>query len=277
MKATREEYLKKQEELLASIRTNVQDYNTAYSEKRFDDAVSLNASIEQDVDSYNKIAQKLCFDELLEAEDPMRAAVLKLSYPVIGIKDTMEGEEVKVLRRVLVGDPDNDESAMKTKQIDLEKLHKLARERNGNGIGKDTNWIYMAERLNLLFALDCAISLGKGQEFIREMSDCYAIREASRGIDFGVKDPKAGSPVSNTGLLKAVRAVVAAMIGEEDGKAMSHDVKFLKQVCAKKSRKALTIQCVNHRYMRGYLMEVCNRILTNGEYDVEYKKVEAKK
>ena len=64
------------------------------------------------------------------------------------------------------------------------------------------------------------------------------------------------------------------MIGEEYGnKAMTHDVRFLKLVCAKKSRKELTIACSNHKAMRGFMMEVCNRIITEGKYDVDYKKV----
>ena len=65
---TREEYVAKQGELLASVRTNVQEYNNAYGEKRFDDASSINATIEKDVDEYNSIAQMLCFDELSKAE-----------------------------------------------------------------------------------------------------------------------------------------------------------------------------------------------------------------
>lgn len=274
---TREDYLNKQNELLAAVRADVQEYNSAYGEKRFDDASTINANIEKKIDEYNSIAQMLCFDACAKAEDPMKAAVLTLHYPIIGIKDTMIGDEVKVLKRVIIGDPEGEDATPKYKQIDLLKLQKYVKDREGHGIGYEANWNNQAERLNLLFALDCAVEIGKGQEFINEMSECYAVKEASREIDFGVKNPKAGTPISNTGLLKAVKAVVTAMVGPEFGdKVLTHDVRFLKIVSAKKSRKELTVQCANHRFMRGYLMEVCNRIMTDGVYDVDYKRVKGK-
>lgn len=275
---TREEYIAKQSALLASIRTNVQEYNSEYGALHFDKASVINATIEKDVSEYNDIAQMLCFDECAKSEDPMKAAILKLHYEVIGIKDTMVGDEVKVLKRVVVGDPDAEDPAPKYKQIDLLKLQKFIKDRDGVKIGHESNWNNQIERLNMLFALDCAVELGKGQEFINEMSSCYALKEASKGIDFGVKNPKAGTPISNTGLLKAVKAVVTAMIGPEFGeKVLTHDVRFLKKVSAKKSRKELTVQCANHRFMRGYIMEVCYRIMTDASYDVEYKRVKSKK
>lgn len=274
---TREDYVSKQSTLLAGIRSKVQDFNEAYGDKRFDEASTINAAIEKDVDEYNSIAQMLCFDDCAKAEDPMKSAILTLHFPVIGIKDTTIGEDVKILKRIIVGDPEADDATPKYKQIDLLKLQKYVKDRTGSSIGHEANWNNQVERLNLLFALDCAVEIGKGQEFINEMSDCYAVKDASRGIDLGVKNPKAGTPISNTGLLKAVKAVVTAMIGEEfGGKVLTHDVRFLKIVSAKKSRKELAVQCANHRYMRGYLMEVCNRIMTDGVYDVDYKRVKGK-
>ena len=274
---TREEHVNNQATLLARIRANVQEYNSAYGEKRFDDAASINATIEKDIDEYNSISQMLCFDELSKTEDPMKAACLALHFPIIGIKDTMIGDEVKILKRVVIGDPDAEDATPKYKQIDLLKLQKYVKDREGHGIGHEANWNNQVERLNLLFALDCAVSIGKGQEFIDEMSECYAVKDASREIDFGVKNPKAGTPISNTGLLKAVKAVITAMVGEELGdKVLTHDVRFLKICSTKKSRKELTVQCANHRYMRGYLMEICYRIMTDGVYDVDYKRVKAK-
>lgn len=264
---TREEYAAKLEQLKAEVEKQVTAYNEAYGDKQFDKASEINAATEKNIAEHNSIAQMLCFYGILDTEDPMVTACLKLSFPVIAVKDTFEGEgEIKILKRVMVSD--------KEKQIDLLKLEKFAKDRGRENIGHDPLWNNMIERLNLLFAMDCAVEIGKGEEFIREMHDCFAIREASRDINFGVKDPKAGTPISNTALLKAVSATVSAMIGEESGKkALTHDVRFLKIASAKKSRKALTIQCANNKYMRGYLMEVCNRILTDGKYDVEYKRI----
>ena len=273
---TREEYVADLQTIEQAVRKQVREYNTAYADGKFDEVKKINAETEKEISNYAEIAQMLCFDECAGAENPMIAAVLTLSYPVITIRDKVEGDgEVKTLKREFVEDENGNLTKYKT--IDLLKFERYVKDRTGHGIGADPKWSFMIERLNLLFALDCAVGLGKGQEFIDEMKDCYAINEASKEINFGVKDPKAGTPISNTGLLKAVSAVVTAMIGEEYGKkALTHDVKFLKIASAKKSKKALTIQCANHKFMRSYLAEVCNRIITGGVYDVEYKKVKAK-
>jgi len=275
---TKAEYIKKQQDLLASIRKNLQEYNSEYNQNHFDKAVVISATIDKDVAEYNSIAQVLCFDECASAEDPMRAAILMLHYPVISVKDVMIGDEVKVAKRVIIGDPDDDEQKPKYKAIDLLKFQKYVKEHKGVKIGYEPDWNNKVERLNYLFALDCAVELNMGEKFIAEMSDCYAIKEASKNIDFGVKNPKAGTPISNTNLLKALKAVITAMIGPEyAAMAMTHDVRYLKKVSAKKSRKELTVACANHRFMRGYVAEVCYRIMTEGSYDVEYKKVDPKK
>lgn len=274
---TREEYKNRLAEISVAVHAGVVDYNSAFAENRFADASAIAAAIDKNIDEYNSITQMLCFDECAKSDDPMRSACLLLHYPVIDVKDVIVDKESKATKRVVIGDPADEDYVPKYRQIDLLKLDKYVTDRGGSGIGVDTKWKYMAEGLNLLFALDCAVEIGKGQEFINEMRDCYAIREASRGIDFGVKDPKAGTPISNTGLLKAVRAVVTAMIGEEDGaKVLSHDVRFLKFATAKKSRKELTLQCSNHKYMRGYLMEICHRVITGGVYEVDFKRAKGK-
>ena len=262
---TREEYQAKLVELEASARDNVAKYNVAYGAKKYDEAAEFSALIDKAVEDYGAIAQKLCFDGLIAKDDPMLAACLTLNFDTIAVKDTMEGEgEIKTLKRELVN---------KSKQIDLLKLEKYSKDRTGKTIGHDPKWNNMVERLNLLFAMDCAVTIGKGADFLTAMGDTYAIQEASKDIDLGAKNPKAGTPISNTALLKAVTTVVTAMIGEDYGKkTLTHDVKFLKIASARKSKKALSIQCANHKFMRAYLMEVCNRIATGGVYDVDYKK-----
>ena len=78
------------------------------------------------------------------------------------------------------------------------------------------------------------------------------------------------NPASKTNLLKTLTSIVQAMIGDEY-KAVSHDVNFLLSVYSRKSRKALTVTCANHKYMRGYVMEICHRIVTGATYDIDFK------
>lgn len=79
------------------------------------------------------------------------------------------------------------------------------------------------------------------------------------------------NPASKTNLLKSLQVVITAMLGG-DYKPTSHDVNYLLSIYSKKSRKALTVTCANHRYFVNYLAEICHRIVTPGAaYDVEFK------
>ena len=90
--------------------------------------------------------------------------------------------------------------------------------------------------------------------------------DIAKAIDMGK------TPTSKTNMLKTLQSVVNAMIGEEY-KVLSHDVAFLTSVYSRKNRKALTVTCANHKYMRQYMAEICHRIVCGLRYDVEYKQI----
>lgn len=200
------------------------------------------------VGEYTNIARDECFNILVAAEDPMLAAILMLEYPTIRIVDKKDENKIPV--RTIEDS---------TKYIDLLKLHKKV---NG-GIGKDKNWHLMIEKLNLLMTAQKAVDLGIDP---KSVNDSYAMSDIAKAIDLGA------NPTSKTKILATVQSVVNAMIGE-NFKAKSHDVNFLFSVYSKKSRKALTVSCANHKYMRQYMMEICHRVATDGSYAIDYKKV----
>jgi len=200
------------------------------------------------VGEYTSISRDNCFETLMTAEDPMLAAVKTLEYPTIRIVDKKD-ENKTPIRSI------EDSS----KYIDLLKLHRKVK----GGIGKSDNWHLVIEKLNLLMTAQKAIDLGINPKSI---NDSYAMSDLAKAIDLGQ------NPTSKTKILATVQSVVTAMIGEEY-KAKSHDVNFLLSVYSKKSRKALTVTCANHKYMRQYMMEICHRIVTNGSYAIDYKKV----
>ena len=266
---TREDYLAKLQALSASVESNIEAYNNAVAEDKAEDAANLDTKIEEEVKEHASIAQMLCFDGCVKAEDPMRAAVLTMCYKTIGFKDEIEEDGAKkTVKRVFDGD--------KVKMIDLRKLDKFSRDRKLGGIGKDANWIYKVDRLALLLSLNHAVEVGKGKAFIEEMSDCYAIKEAAKNIDFKAANPKAGTPISNTNLQKAMQEVVTAMLGEEVGKkVVTHDVRFAVKSTARVSGPK-SIKVVTPAQMHKIMLGICNRIVTGSEYDVEYKAIKRK-
>lgn len=227
----------------------VLEYNNAVQNGDFNTANKLNESIEQAVNEHTSIARGECFKELAATEDPMLAAVKLLSFATIRVKDSKVGDEKIPVRSI----EDSE------KVIDLLKLHKTI----PGGIGKDPKWAAMIEKLNFLMTAQKAVDLGINPKAI---NDSYAMSDIARQIDLGK------TPTSKTNILKTVQAIVTAMIGEEY-KATSHDVNFLMSVYSRKNRKALTVSCANHRYMRQYMMEICHRIVEGKTYALDYKQI----
>lgn len=260
VKASTKEELRARAEVLAQIfNEEVQNGNYAPTIEVFSTegegttGVLVREYMEQTVNEYTSIARKECFDALKETEDPMLEAVKQLSYPTIRIVDKKVGEDKQKIPVTAIEDTE--------KQIDLLKLYKHC-----GSIGKDPNWLHMVEKFNFLLTAQKAVDLGIDPKAI---NDSYAMSEIAKGYDLGK------NPASKTNLLKTLQTIVTAMIGEEY-KAVSHDVNFLLSVYSRKSRKTLTVTCANHKYMRGYVMEICHRIVTGKSYAVEYKAVKGK-
>lgn len=246
---TRAEKEAKLKELRATVDEKVKAYNEAMQDGKFDDVQKLDTEITDSVNEYTSIVRDMCFEDCAASDDPMMTAVTLLSFMTIGVKDTKKGDEKLPVREVIE----------KERQIDLLKLHKFV----DGGIGHNKEWAYMIEKFNLLMTCQKAKDLGIDPTAI---NDSYAMSEIAKGYDLGK------NPASKTNLLKTLTAIVQAMVGEEY-KPVSHDVNFLLSVYSRKSRKALTVTCANHKYMRGYVMEICHRIVTGKTYEVDYKKV----
>lgn len=239
-------------ELRALLEESVKGYNEAVQNGKFDDAHKLNGEIEQIVNEYTSIARNECFDELKAAENPMIEAIKRLTYPTIRVRDTKEGDEKIPVR--IVEDVE--------KPIDLLRLHKSV----DGGIGEDKKWANMIEKFNFLMTVQKASDLGVNPKSI---NDSYAMSQIAKDIDLGK------TPTSKTNILRTLQAIVTAMIG--DGfKATSHDVNFLMSIYSRKNRKALTVTCANHKYMRQYMAEICHHIILGKSYEVDHKKARNK-
>lgn len=221
--------------------------------------VFIATELEQVVNQYTAMAREICFDECKESDDPMLEAVKRLTFATIGVKETKKGEEKIPVSEIVD----------KQKSIDLLKLHKSVE----SGIGKDPKWNGFVEKMNFHMTARQAKRIIKGKEnlarVLKEINDSYAMCKIAQEIDMG-KDP-----TSNTKLLGTLQDIVTAMIGEEY-KATSHDVNFLVDLYASKGKGALTVNCANHRYFRNYIAAICHSIVTGEDYEISFKKVNAK-
>lgn len=243
---TREEGTAKLATLRATVDEQVKVYNDAVQNGRFEESTKADKAMTDTINEYTATVRDMCFEECKSTDDPMLTAVKTLSYVTIVVKDEQKGDD-KVPVRVIVD---------KERQIDLLKLDKYC-----GGIGADKNWMHVAQKMNFLLTAQKARDLGLDPA---KVNDSYAMSEIARQFDMGK------NPTSKTNMLRTLQMVVTAMLG--DGyKATSHDVNFLLSVYSKKNRKALVVSCANHRNFRGYVMEVCHRIVTGKTYELEYK------
>lgn len=244
---TKEESKAKLSQLRLETGTLVKDYNEAIRNNKFEEATKADKEMTEKINEYTGVARDMCFEECKNTENPMLTAIKILTYTTIAVKDKKKDEE-KFPTRVIED---------REKNIDLLKLDKYC-----DGIGANENWIPIVQKMNCLMTAQKCADLGLDP---RVVNDSYAMNEIARGYDMGK------NPTSKTNLLKTLQTVITAMIGDEY-KATSHDVNFLISVYAKKSRRALTVTCANHKALCGYLAEICHRIVANKSYDVEYKR-----
>lgn len=243
---TKQENVAKLAEIRASVEELVKNFNDAVQNGRFEESTKADKAMAEKINEYTATVRDMCFAECKATDDPMLAAIKTLSYVTIGVKDEQKGDD-KVPVRIIVD---------KERQIDLLKLDKFC-----GGIGADKDWMHVAQKMNFLLTAQKAKGPGLDPTAV---NDSYSMSEIARQFDMGK------NPTSKTNLLKTLQKVVTAMVG--DGyKATSHDVNFLLSVYSRKSRRALTVSCANHRNFRGYIMEICHRIVTNASYELEYK------
>lgn len=252
MAISHDEAVAKLTELRTKVEGMVSSYNEAYQGGKFEEAIKLSKQIEETVNEYTSVARDDCFEMCKTSDDPMLTAVKTLSFVTIGVKDEQKGDD-KIPVRIVVE---------KERAIDLYKLYKYC---GDSGIGANPQWLYMAEQLNSLLTAQKAQDLGLDPKAV---NDSFAMSNIAREIDLGK------NPTSKTNILKTLQAIITAMLGE-DYKATSHDVNFLMSVYSRKNRKALTVTTANHKALRGYLAEICHRIVTGKKYAVDYKAVKA--
>lgn len=254
---TREETTTKMKGIRAELEEDVKKYNELMLDGKASEALDMNTSMETKVNEYTALAKGLAFDACRDADDPMYEACKLLTFDTIRIKDeNQEGVKYKVKA---IDDT--------TKVIDLKKLQAYC----GGSIGHDSKWIYALEKFNMLMTAQKCVDLGVDP---KEVNDSYAMSNIAREYDLGK------NPASKTNLLKTLTKIMQMMLGEEikvgdeikPVKAVSHDVNYLLSIYSKKGRKALTVSCANHNYMRQYVQEICHKVILGRGYAVDFKK-----
>lgn len=251
------------QENMAKFRTEAETLCKKYngldlSKTTKDDIDKILSDMDKAVENYNSNSWTQMLLEVKAAEDPMKAAILAFSYPVIAVKDKNIGEKDApvIIKELSDG----------TKIIDLKKVNSHV----PNGIGHDTKWYSMIEKFNMLMTIRVATDIkakdAKDSKAIAKMiAETFDISTESKDI------PLTPDVISNNKMNQAVQLVVTSMIGE-GYKCTSHDTKFIEWRYGKKSRNRLCVTCSTSKELMETMMHVCNKLLTGGTYEAEYKK-----
>lgn len=236
-----------------SIRAGVKAWNEAYRAKNFEAIQKADAEIVKDTKEYAEVAQAICFERFDATEKPMYEAIKTLMFTALRVKEVANKDSGIVQREVIEAE----------RQIDLLKFDKTRKE----SAAHDPMWQYKIQRFNQLLALRAAQELKIDPKSI---SDSFYMSEKAKELDMGK------TPASNTQILKLLQECVDAIIYEEGEhgnvyKASSKDVAYLLMIYTKKGKKALTAAVAKHGAMRGFIAEICHRIITDKAYRLEFK------
>ena len=244
--------------IYAEIETLVSKYNEHAKYGELKSMKEIDEKIASKVQEYDQAAEKEAFDEFLKAENPMKAAAEAVRYSTVKVADEKGVQKGVIANKVIEAS---------SKPIDPLRLHK----RVSGGIGADKSWHFMIEKLNLLLTCRRAIELGVDP---REIQNTYSMSEEAAKIEvlLSETDPtKYDKNKADEVLKQDVQKCVDAMLGT--GFSVSDVMcNYLLMIYTKKdNRKALSVTCANHRYMRTYLLEICHAAITGNAFSLNYK------
>lgn len=242
-------------ELRKEIEGYIDDYNKAMRENDLAKAMSIEAKLKETEGEYAAEKATEVFNDLAKTENPIKAAIEKHSYLVIGHRN--EREEGVVTGFSLVED--------KVRQIDLVKFCKHNK--------LDTAWQYMVERFNQLLALRAANELKLSKAQIKKLSDSFYMNKLAKAVEMGE------TPDSNTSICKQLQMIIDAVLfidngkGKNSVKANNHDVAYLLMCYTKRGKNKLSVAVAKNSFVHSLVMDIMHRIVTGKTYDLEYKMI----
>lgn len=198
------------------------------------------------------------FAVLRASEHAMRKAIEQMIYPQVKVKRIVDKKTNAV----------SYETAEAFAYIDLIELENFC----GSQIGSVAGWRYKPEDLARFLAARATKELGGDWKEL--IANFRMSKNAERSQ---IADPTSGSQ-----LTKRLQDVVDAILFTDNGsglnvyKVTSKDIAFMQLVSCKKGRKPLTVTMPQGKTVLNLVLQVINRIMTNGSYESLYKRNEDK-
>lgn len=237
----------------------IEEYNDAFKANDRKKTEEIEKDLREAEADYAEAKCAEVFAELKNAENPIRAAFIKHSYPVVAHKVVREDGIAKGI--------EIDENRMKT--IALDKICKYL---------KIEGWKPEAEKLNQALAVRTALDLDLPKAKFREL--CKTFAKDSTYMESLLKriDSKE-TPVSDSALCKVLQGLIDKILFEDNGKkkntvhALNRDIGYILKAYTKRGKKVLNIALAKQTFLNTLIVDVMHRIVTGKSYGLEYKLV----
>lgn len=197
---------------------------------------------------------------LSETDNPMLNAIIDGEYTVLREVDNKDED---------TGLVESKDVAEQKKRIDLLDLDRFCKYK----ASAEKGWQYKVEKFNQLMCFKAGKELKVKDSEMKRMTKTYYMSKLASEIEMGK------TPTSNTQALKTLQEVIDSIIFKDDGngknvyKALSHDISFIDKTYVSLGASTLTARVSNPTTMRKIITRVLYRILTNGNYELDYKKI----
>lgn len=195
------------------------------------------------------------FDGFLATENPMLSAIKQGYVDLYASKserNNLTGAESWVM------------SKKENVVIDIVSLEKHAKRK----IFANGQWVWWIERFIHCLTQKAIEEIGTAEEKEKYLKN-HQLSETARKCDVGA------NPTSYASLTKALQAVVDGIIFEDNGKGLNkwkidkRDVKYLIYLAFRKGKGKRSIAIPKDTTVVSLITEVCNRLVTGGEYVFE--------
>lgn len=214
------------------------------------------AVLKKEVNDFNLALCNVAYDQFMQAQNPMIAAVQQFYIETVKIKEERD-KESDVLTGVSL--------EKKQSRVDLEKFCKFAR--------LDTTWAADCSKLLALLTLrETNVFAIKPSDLAKKSH--YFVVAASRKMD-------GETPDSNTQIVRLLQQIIDEAIFVDDGKGKNkykcnnHDIAFIQDAVTKMDTKEkCTIAMLNERQFKTVMMSVFAHCLGES-YQVRASKIKA--
>lgn len=237
-------------EILAEHKAAIASYNEALNAgKSLEEMSRIEGEIREVESSYAAAKKNMVFASLKATENPVLEGVRLYSYEVLGHKLKREDGVVTGV-----------EASTRDKCVDLVDLCSFC--------GLPTAWKYRVERMNLVLATRAAKELGYDGVRLRQMIDAWVLSDLAKREKMGE------TPMSNAQCVKLLQSVVDAILPEQGFKCNNWDVAFLLMSHTERDKRAkCAMKVIKGQYLYNVILDVLNRIVTGGQYNVEIPKL----